>query len=126
MAQRRITAESGEEAWGKWLYAQASAPATQQLSRQDVATAVRYTLQSLAEQVPGSSVEVRVVPYGAVQIISGSNHRRGTPPAVVEMSPNTWLRLASGLQSWEDAVEGGEVDASGERANLSPYLPLSR
>ncbi len=122
MAARRISDEDGLEAWGQWLRSQA--PDTDSIpSRAAVATAVRYTLALLSEIAPGSSVEVRVAPYGATQAIKGSNHRRGTPPAVVEMDAQTWLQMASGLLTWEEAADSPDVDASGEHADLSPYLP---
>jgi hypothetical protein len=89
----------------------------------DVACAVRYCLQVLATRAPGSSVEVRVPPYGAVQVIEGPRHTRGTPPAVVEMSPEAWLKLATGRVAFSDALEEGLVQASGERSNLSEFLP---
>ena len=86
--------------------------------------AVRALLDTLAETAPGRSVEVRVPPYAAVQCIEGPRHSRGTPGNVVETDPTTWLRLACGRTSWTAAVESGHVDASGERANLGPHLPL--
>ncbi|MCW2775381.1 MAG: hypothetical protein JWN91_3707, partial [Nocardioides sp.] len=52
-------------------------------------------------------------------------HTRGTPPAVVEMDAVTWITLASGTVSWPDAERSGKVRASGERADLTPYLPLT-
>ena len=69
-------------------------------------------------------IEVRVPPYAAVQVIGGGTHTRGTPRAVVETDAETWLALAAGALTWADAVEQGRVRASGERADLSPYLPL--
>lgn len=89
-----------------------------------LALAVRFTLQELAARVPGSSVEVRVPPYGAVQIIEGTSHTRGTPPAVVEMTSEVWLALATGASSFEDARARGELSASGQRSDLSALLPL--
>jgi uncharacterized protein (TIGR03083 family) len=86
--------------------------------------AVRALLTVLAEAAPGRSVEVRVPPYAAVQCIEGPRHSRGTPGNVVETDPTTWLRLACGRVSWVDAVNSGHVDASGERADLGPHLPL--
>jgi uncharacterized protein (TIGR03083 family) len=90
--------------------------------REAVAVSVRALLDVLAERAPGRSVEVRVPPYGAVQCIAGSRHTRGTPPNVVEMAPLTWLRLAAGRTTW-DAVRD-QIEASGERADLSAVLPL--
>lgn len=87
-------------------------------------TAVRYSLQVLRGLAPGSSVEVRVPPYGAVQVIEGPNHTRGTPSAVVETTPDTWLSLVTGALLWESAVANGLVQASGVRSDLSAWLPL--
>ena len=50
----------------------------------------------LEERAPGHSVEVRVPPYAAVQVIPGVRHTRGTPPAVVETDAETWIALATG------------------------------
>jgi Bacterial SCP ortholog len=86
--------------------------------------AVRYLLDVLAGSVPGRAVEVRVPPYAAVQCVAGPRHSRGTPPNVVETTPATWLRLAAGRLSWASAMKEGLVQASGVRADLSPYLPL--
>ncbi|MFM6974830.1 MAG: sterol carrier family protein [Agromyces sp.] len=93
-------------------------------SRLELALAVRYTLQLLAEQAPGNSVEVRVPPFGAVQCIEGPRHTRGTPPNVIETDPATWLYLATGREGWADAVSSGRVSASGARASLSDVLPI--
>jgi hypothetical protein len=92
--------------------------------RSIVATAVRYTLQHLADVAPGHTVEVRVPPFGAVQCVEGPRHTRGTPPNVIETDAATWLRLASGDLSWTDAVSEGAVHASGSRADLGDLLPL--
>ncbi len=88
--------------------------------------AVQYTLQVLADRAPGHSVEVRIPPFAAVQAIPGPVHRRGTPAAVVEMDPDTWLGLATGNLTWTQARAGGQIRASGERADLSRWLPLVR
>lgn len=92
----------------------------------DQVTAVRWTLGLLADAHPGRSVEVRVPPAGAVQAIAGGpTHRRGTPPNVVETSPEVWLHLAAGRLDWSSAVAEGLVSASGTRADLSDCLPLT-
>ena len=88
--------------------------------------ATRFLLDLLASGAPGRAVEIRVPPYAAVQAIGGPRHTRGTPPNVVEMDPVTWVRLATGLMPWADAVSGGLVQASGVRADLTPYLPVLR
>ncbi|MBO3088186.1 sterol carrier family protein [Cellulomonas dongxiuzhuiae] len=87
-------------------------------------TAVRFTLEELADVAPGNAVEVRVPPDGAVQAVPGPRHTRGTPPNVVETDAPTWLALAVGDLTWDDAVASGRVHASGERADLSHLLPL--
>lgn len=92
--------------------------------RAAVRSAVQQTLGWLTARAPGHSVEVRVPPVAAVQAIPGVRHRRGTPPAVVETDPATWLALALGQRSWADAVASGAVRASGERSDIGPYLPL--
>lgn len=90
----------------------------------DLATAVRYLLQLLAEKAPGNAVEVRVPPFGAVQVIEGPRHTRGTPPNVVEMEPETWLSVALGDEDWAVALAEGRILASGTRAHLAGLLPL--
>lgn len=92
------------------------------VARSDVAAAVRATLARLAALHPGHLVEVRVPPWGAVQVgVPGvaSVHRRGTPPNVVETDPTTWLLLASGRLAWADAVAAHRVSASGAHADLT-------
>lgn len=86
---------------------------------------VKRYLAELKARAPGRSVEVRVPPYAAVQVIGGGTHTRGTPRAVIETDPDTWIALATGALDWADAVASGRVLASGERADLSPYLPLT-
>ncbi len=93
--------------------------------RETLATAVRFLLQVLADDAEGNTVEVRVPPFGAVQAIQGPRHTRGTPPNVIEMDATTWLHLATGRVTWADAVASGSVLASGQRADLEGYLPLS-
>lgn len=93
-------------------------------ARTDMATAVRYLLQLLAEKAPGNSVEVRVPPFGAVQVVEGPRHTRGTPPNVVETDPATWIALALGDEHWTDAAAAGRISASGTRADISDLLPL--
>jgi hypothetical protein len=89
-----------------------------------VATAVKTTARWLAQQVPGRSVELRVPPHVAVQLIEGPRHTRGTPPNVVETDPATWLRLTTGMTTWADELAAGRISASGNRADLSAHLPF--
>src|ERR1700730_808412 len=88
-------------------------------------SAARHLLVELEREAPGRSVEVRVVPVGAVQVVAGPRHTRGPPPNVVETDPLTWIRLATGRLGWAEAVRSGSVRASGARADLSEYLPLA-
>jgi Bacterial SCP ortholog len=102
-----------------WLAGDAETPARAMLG-----AAVKTSARWLAQQVPGRSVELRVPPHVAVQLVPGPRHTRGTPPNVVETDAATWLRLATGATSWAQAVADGRVSASGNRADLSAYLPL--
>lgn len=94
--------------------------------RAQTALLVKHFLAVLAQRAPGRSVEVRVPPFAAAQVIAGVRHTRGTPPAVVEMDAATWIALATGEVTWADAETGAghRVRASGERADLAAYLPL--
>lgn len=94
------------------------------LPRSVRATFVRFTLEELATLAPGNSVEVRVPPLGVTQCVAGPRHTRGTPPSVVEARPLVWAALVLGACSWEQTVEAGVLDASGERSDLSALLPL--
>jgi len=44
----------------------------------------------------------------------------------VECDGPTWLALVRGELLWADAVAAGRVEASGERSDLSKWLPLAR
>jgi hypothetical protein len=103
-----------------WLAGEGEQP-----SRAVLGAAVKTSARWLAQQVPGRSVELRVPPHVAVQCIEGPRHTRGTPPNVVETDAATWLRLATGQQTWTDALAEGKVTASGSRADLTGLLPLS-
>ena len=114
--RRRTDPAAGRAALALWADGAAD--------RRSVTTAVRYTLEELADVAPGNSVEVRVPPAGAVQAVVGPRHTRGTPPNVVETDPETWLALATGAVTWGDAVADGRVRASGDRSDISHLLPL--
>ncbi|REJ08525.1 hypothetical protein DY023_00715 [Microbacterium bovistercoris] len=116
MPPRRIDTADGRAAL--------AAVANGDAARPQIATAVRYLLQLLDEKAPGNSVEVRVPPFGAVQVVQGPRHTRGTPPNVVEMDAATWIAVATGAEQWADAVAAGRVAASGIRADIEALLPL--
>ena len=89
-------------------------------------TAVRYLLQQIEISNPGHSVELRIPPYGAIQCIAGLNHRRGTPPNVVEMKPADFLALCQGELLWQDALDSGKLIASGTLSDeLQRIFPLA-
>ncbi|WP_346731363.1 sterol carrier family protein [Aeromicrobium duanguangcaii] len=88
--------------------------------RADLKAATKHLLAVLQRKAPGHSVEVRIPPFAAIQCIEGASHTRGTPPAVVETDPETWIALGRGKLAWSDA----SVRASGERSDLTPLLPL--
>ena len=117
--RRRTDPDAGRAALAAWQRDPAG------LARPQLASAVRWTLEELAERHPGRSTEVRVPPFGAVQCVAGPRHTRGTPPGVVETDPRTWLALATGRLDWADAVGSGAVRASGIRtAEVGRHLPL--
>ncbi|MBG6216100.1 hypothetical protein IWX75_000537 [Arthrobacter sp. CAN_A6] len=116
MARRRIPSEVGSAALQEVADGLAS--------RNELAAAVRYCLEELAERAPGNSVEVRVPPFGVTQCVAGPRHTRGTPPNVVETDATTWLALVTGGLTWAEAQAAGKVSASGQRADLSAWLPL--
>lgn len=113
---REVSALEGDEALVAYTSGRRERPV--------VALAVRYTLQVLAKQAPGRSVEVRVPPFGAVQCIAGPIHTRGTPANVVETSPQVWLALVTGDLTWDQVLVTHQVSISGQRADLSGLLPL--
>ena len=85
---------------------------------QNTAT-VKEILDLIKNISPGKSVELRVPPYGAIQCVTGSNHRRGTPPNTVEMSGQTLVRLINEPLLWSSLCESGEIRASGLLSDLS-------
>ena len=90
----------------------------------DLRLLVKHLLALLVRKAPGQAVEVRVPPYAAAQAVGGTTHKRGTPPAVVELDPATWVSLGLGDLTWEAAEGQGRLAASGERSDLSSLLPL--
>lgn len=119
VVRRTITTEVGHAA-----LAEVANTGIREIDRRTLRTALIFTLQLLAQRAPGSAVEIRIPPLAAIQAVPGPKHRRGTPAAVIEMDPRTWLDLATGATTWEQARAAGLLRASGERADLSPWLPL--
>jgi hypothetical protein len=84
-----------------------------------ITATVKEILDLIKGISPGKSVELRVPPYGAIQCVAGSIHRRGTPPNTVEMSGQTLVRLINEPALWSSLCESGEVRASGLLSDLS-------
>ena len=84
-----------------------------------ITATVKEILDLIKDIAPGKSVELRVPPYGVIQCVAGSNHRRGTPPNTVEMSGQTLVRLINEPALWGTLCESGEVRASGLLSDLS-------
>ena len=103
MGKKRISAQEGEAAL-------ANLP-------EELPTAVRYLLQEIEIRHPGGTVELRVPPYGAVQCIAGMDHRRGTPPNVVEIEPKLFIELALKQISFDEVPIGAGLMLSGVRAH---------
>ena len=80
---------------------------------------VKKILKVVEVLAPGRSVELRIPPYAAIQCVEGSNHRRGTPPNVVEMDAQTLLKLSKEPQSWDQLCSVGAISASGTNSNLA-------
>ena len=76
---------------------------------------------------PGKSVELRIPNYGAIQCVSGSVHRRGTPSNVVEMTAQTLIDLAENPNKWEELCSIGMISASGTNSNLKElFMKISK
>ncbi len=119
--KRRVDETSGRAAVREWA---GTTQGQGKIARPVLSMAVRYLLEELASRAEGNSVEVRVPPFGVTQCIAGPRHTRGTPPNVVEMPAELWLSLATGRTSWPEALQTGQLHASGLRADLSAHLPL--
>jgi len=85
----------------------------------DTKNQVKQILKVIEELAPGRSVELRIPPYAAVQCVSGSTHRRGTPPNVVEMSGQTLIALSKTPDLWDQLCLEGAISASGTNSNLA-------
>jgi hypothetical protein len=84
-----------------------------------VALAVKGILDLIKKISPGKSVELRIPPYGAIQCVAGSNHKRGTPPNTVEMSAQVLIELCYQPSKWAELVTGAHIAASEVESDLS-------
>jgi hypothetical protein len=88
---------------------------------------VRQILKIVQQVSPGNSVELRIPPYAAIQCVSGSAHRRGIPPNVVEMSGDTLLELVGNPTYWDEFCHKGRISASGTNSNLKDlFIKVSK
>ena len=85
----------------------------------DIKNQVKQILKVIEDLAPGRSVELRVPPYAAIQCVSGSTHRRGIPPNVVEMSGETLISLSKTPDLWDQLCSEGAISASGTNSNLA-------
>jgi hypothetical protein len=84
-----------------------------------IAIEVKKILDLIKKISPGKSVELRIPPYGAIQCVTGSTHKRGTPPNTVEMSAQILIQLRSNPNKWAELVAAGHIAASGVASDLS-------
>ena len=85
----------------------------------EVKRQVKKILKVVRQIAPGKLVELRIPPYAAIQCVEGGNHRRGTPPNVVEMSGESLINLVKEPANWEIFYNQGLISASGTSSNLS-------
>ena len=84
-------------------------------------------LTLVQKSAPGKSVELRIPSYSAIQCVSGSVHRRGTPSNVVEMTAQTLINLAENPYKWEELCTIGMISASGTNSNLKElFIQISK
>ena len=93
----------------------------------DLKLQVGQILAQVQKISPGKSVELRIPNYSAIQCVSGSVHRRGTPSNVVEMSAQTLINLAENPHKWEELCAIGMISASGTNSNLKQlFIQISK
>lgn len=89
------------------------------------AAQVKKILEAIKKAAPGSSVELRIPLYGAIQCVAGINHRRGTPANQVEMSAQVLIQLAQDPTLWSSLAQLGQIKASGQLSDLSQIFSLT-
>ena len=85
----------------------------------DIKSLVKKILKVVEQIAPGKLADLRIPPYAAIQCVEGGNHRRGTPPNVVEMVGETLINLVKDPAKWETFCNQGLISASGTSSNLS-------
>ena len=96
-------------------------------SKKDPANAlkVKKILDAIKKAAPGNAVELRIPLYGAIQCVTGVNHRRGTPANQVEMSAQVLIQLAQDPTLWSSLAQSGQIQASGQLSDLSQIFSLT-
>jgi hypothetical protein len=84
-----------------------------------IAVEVKAILDLIKKISPGKSVELRIPPYGAIQCVTGSTHKRGTPPNTVEINAQVLIQLRSNPKMWAEHVASGQISAYGVTSDLS-------
>lgn len=99
-----------------------------QMPRTSLIAASRGLAGVLGDRFGGRTIEMRVPPATAVQLEAfgqGPSHHRGTPPNVAETDPATFVRLATGLATWQQVREAGLIQASGSHVDaMARMLPV--
>ena len=85
----------------------------------DIKSQVKHILKLVQALAPGRSVELRIPPYGVIQCVAGGNHRRGTPSNTVEMSGEVFLEISKKPEKWDEFIQSGQIQASGDASNIS-------
>lgn len=99
--------------------------------RELVAKAVRFCASLLEEACPGESMEVRIVPFAACKVLQGTSPdpHNLTPPDFLEISPEIFLKLSFGLESWQDArpyLNISQLSRAKELGGLFPLLSVEK
>ena len=76
-------------------------------------------LSLIKDIAPGRRVELRIPPYGVIQCVAGGNHRCGTPSNTVEMSGEVFLEISKKPEKWDEFIQSGQIQASGDASNIS-------
>jgi hypothetical protein len=84
-----------------------------------ISVEVKEILDLIKKISPGKTVELRIPSYGAIQCVAGSNHKRGTPPNIVEMSAQVLIQLRGNPKLWAELVASGQIAASGVASDLT-------
>lgn len=88
----------------------------------EIKNQAKQTFKIVEHLSHGRSVELRNQYCAAAQCVSGSAHRKGTSPNVVEMDAQTLLKFSKGLQNWNQLCSVGAIRESGAKSNLVDLL----